>query len=167
MISNKRYCLDTSGLSNPLDNMPEDIPYYQPIWNTVQNKIRQGVFAVNKEIYDELCRLPGSIGSCIGNNKDNLLLEIGGEWDWQNYLNIVEAWRVKHKNVISEYNGNRKGTVGLNDVSIVALAKSLALPLISMESPSYEISVKKVRIPRLCLLEGVVHLTFNELLTRG
>ena len=68
---------------------------------------------------------------------------------------MVEAISIKPKAVISEYNGNRKGTVGLNDVSIVALAKTLKLPLISMESNSFQSSITKVRIPGLCSLEGV------------
>lgn len=74
--------------------------------------------------------------------------------------------RTKHQSIISEYNGNRKGTVGLNDVSIVALAKSLGLPLISMESRSFQSSDKKVRIPGLCDLEGVEHLSFNDFLNK-
>lgn len=166
MIEVKKYCLDTSGLSNPLENMPEDIGLYKPIWNLVKSNIEDGFFAVNDEIYQELCRLPGNIGDCLKNNKHNLLLEIGESWNWQRYIEVVEEMRKKHQNIISEYNGNRKGTVGLNDVSIVALAKSLQLPLISMESRSYEPSGKKIRIPGLCDLEGVEHLTFNDYLTR-
>ena len=67
--------------------------------------------------------------------------------------------------MISEYNGNRKGTVGLNDISIVALAMTLRLPLVSMEKPNvYQPSAKKMRIPDVCKVEGVNHLTFNEFL---
>lgn len=167
MIDRKRYCLDTSGLSNPLDSMPEDIPFYRPIWEIIQNKIRSGLFAVNTEIYEELCRLPGNIGTCINSNKDNLVLEIGGGWNWNRYLEIFEEMRERHRGVISEYNGNIKRTVGINDVSIVALAKCLQLPLISMESASYQNTDKRVRIPGLCRLETVDHWTFNDLLTKG
>src|SRR4051812_29494798 len=138
MIEKKRYCLDTSGLSNPLDSMPENIPIYQPIWELVRTKIESGVFAVNKEIYDELCLLPGQIGACLQNNEDNLLLEVGQNWDWNNYLEHVDRMRTTHHDIISEYNGGRKGTVGLNDVSIVALAKTLGLPVISMEAPNFQ-----------------------------
>jgi hypothetical protein len=77
MIEKKRYCLDTSGLSNPLDSMPENIPIYRPIWQFLGTMIESGIFAVNKEIYDELCLLPGQIGVCLQNNEDNLLLEVG------------------------------------------------------------------------------------------
>lgn len=166
MIEGKKYCLDTSGLSNPLESMPEDILMYQHIWSHVKTQIENNIFAVNEEIYQELCRLPGKIGECLNNNKEKLVLEIGESWNWQRYLEIVEEMRNTHKGVISEYNGNRKGTVGLNDVSIVALAKCLELPLISMESRSYQPSDTKVRIPALCSLEGVEHLTFNDFLGR-
>jgi Domain of unknown function (DUF4411) len=166
MIEGKRYCLDTSGLSNPLENMPEDIVMYQNIWSHVKSHIENGFFAVNEEIYQELCRLPGSIGDCLRNNKDSLVLEVGENWNWQGYLEIVEKMRNRHSSKISEYNGNRKGTVGLNDVSIVALAKYLRLPLISMESRSYQPSENKIRIPALCDLEDVHHLTFNDYLVR-
>jgi len=71
MIEKKRYCLDTSGLSNPLDSMPENIAYFQGIWALVKSKIEGGVFAVNKEIFDELCLLPGSIGQCLIDNVDS------------------------------------------------------------------------------------------------
>lgn len=167
MIERKRYCLDTSGLSNPLESMPETIAIYQPIWNHIKSQIESGIFAVNDEIYQELCYLPGQIGDCLKNNKDNIVLELGESWDWQRYLDIIEEMRVKHKDVIAEYNGNRKGTAGLNDVSIVALAKSLGIPLISMEAKTFQTSATKIRIPGLCALEEVEHLDFNDFLRTG
>lgn len=67
--------------------------------------------------------------------------------------------------MISEYNGNRKSTAGLNDISIIALAMTLGLPLISMETQNvYQPSQKKMRIPDVCAAEGVLHLTFNDFL---
>ena len=155
--------MDTSGISNPLDSMPESKAIYQPIWKHIREMIEGGFFAVNVEIYEELCRLPGNIGECLRNNKDKLVLEIGEDWNWIRYLEIFEEMRVRHKDVISEYNGNRKGTVGLVDVSIVALGKSLGLPVVSMEAVSFQPSDKKVRIPSLCDRENVAHLTFNDL----
>jgi hypothetical protein len=167
VLANKKYCLDTSGVSNPLESMPEDIIMYNGIWTLVKDRIQNGAFAVNTEIYDELCRLDGNVGDCIRDNKDALILEVGQtEWDWKSYLQIVEEMRTKHQKVISEYNHNRKGTVGLNDVSIVALAKSLALPMISMESISFQSSDLRIRILRLCSLEEVEHLNFNDMLKR-
>jgi hypothetical protein len=143
--------------------MPEDI--YSNLWSKISTKISLGNFAVNKEIYDELLHLPGLIGECIKGNRSSLLLEVGDEhWNWEKYLAHVERMRITYKPVISEYNGNRKGTVGLNDVSIIALAICLNLPLVSMESPAFQRSETKIRIPGLCDLEGVQHLDFNQFL---
>lgn len=148
--------------------MPESIPVFQQhIWQPIHKHIESGIFAVNQEIYEELCRLPGNIGTCLNNNKEKLVLEVGEDWDWQAYLATVEDMRVRYKSVISEYNSNRKGTVGLNDVAIVALAKTLKLPLINMEAKSFQTSDTKIRIPGLCRLEGVEPLEFNDFLTRG
>jgi hypothetical protein len=159
----KIYCLDTSGLSNPLENMPEDI--FPILWSKICTEIENGKFASNKEIYDELTYLNGTVGECIKRCKSNLILEIGeADWDWENYLVHVERMRVEYKSYISEYNGNRNSTVGLNDVSIVALAKSLGLPIVSMETLAFQPSPKRMRIPRLCTLENVQHITFNDLL---
>jgi len=143
--------------------MPEDI--FPILWSRICAEIENGKFAANLEIYDELTHLSGSVGECIKRCKSNLVLEIGeGDWDWSDYLSHVERMRVQHKSFISEYNGNRKFTVGLNDVSIVALAKSLGLPVVSMESVSFQASQVKMRIPQLCAIEDVQHMTFNDLL---
>lgn len=166
MIERKRYCLDTSGLSNPLETMPETIGMYSGIWIHVRSQIENGIFAVNPEIYEELCRLRGQTGTCLQNNRDALVLEIGENWNWQGYLDIFDEMRITHQSVISEYNNNRRGTVGVNDVSIVALGKCLELPVISMESMSFQPSATKIRIPKLCELEHVEHLSFNDFLTR-
>jgi len=37
---------------------------------------------------------------------------------------------------------------------------------VSMETISYQPSTKNVRIPQLCKIEGVQHLTFNDLLRK-
>lgn len=73
--------------------------------------------------------------------------------------------RSDYEGVISEYNGNRKATVGLNDISIIAMAKTLNLPIISMEKPNlFQPSQTKMRIPDVCLKEHVTHLSFNDFL---
>ena len=54
----------------------------------------------------------------------------------------------------------------MNDISIVALAKTLDVPLVSMETKSGKDAVKRRKIPDVCLLEGVEHLDFNEFLRR-
>jgi Domain of unknown function (DUF4411) len=165
-VSNvKKYCLDTSGLSHPLQTMPEDV--HTTLWSRIEALITSGIFAVTTEIYDELKCLSGSIGECIELNSKNMVLEVGDtNWDWNNYLTHNGLLTTAHKSVISEYNNNRKATVGSKDVSIVALAKSLNLPVISMESKSFQTSLTKIRIPGLCKIEDVEHLDFNEFLRK-
>jgi hypothetical protein len=161
----KAYCLDTSGISSPLEFMPEDI--HLSIWAGVAALIAAGTFAVTVEIYDELTHLPGPIGDCIKANQDNLQLEIEEEsWDWKTYLGHYEEMNIKYENVISEYNENRKNTVGLKDLTIIALAKTLNLPVISSEKKlnTVQDSVKRQKIPDICDKEGVVHMSFNDLL---
>jgi hypothetical protein len=76
--------------------------------------------------------------------------------------------RVTYKDVISEYNGNRKNTVCLNDLSIIALAKTLRLPVISSEKKlqTAQDSRKRQKIPDICDLEAVPHMSFNEFLRK-
>jgi hypothetical protein len=124
---------------------------------------------VTTEIYEELELLPGSIGQCIKNNKANLHLEIEDEeWDWQTYLGHVERMRVAYADVISENNGNRKNTIGFNDLSIIALAKTLGLPVVSSEKKLHgeQDSQKRQKIPDICDREGIPHMTFNDLLRK-
>ena len=122
-----RYCLDTSGLSNPLENMPEDI--HSTLWARVRKAIEDGVFCWNTEILDELGSLPGTLGECIAAHGKTWCLEVGDDgWPWQAYIDHVKRLQVTYRPFISEYNGNRKGTVGLNDISIIALAMTLKPP---------------------------------------
>src|SRR4029079_15831728 len=102
--------------------MPEDI--HGTLWTKVAKVVEAEKFAVTAEIYDELVHLPGSVGEYIKHNKAKLQLEIEeSNWDWKTYLTHVERMRIKYAAVISEYNGNRKNTIGLNDLSIIALGK--------------------------------------------
>jgi hypothetical protein len=161
----KKYCLDTSGLSTPLEFMPEDI--HEAMWAKVAALVTSGTFAATVEIYEELKHLPGRIGECIKANDAALQMELEEEhWDWQTYLTHYEAMKIKHAAVISEYNGNRKGTIGLKDLTIIALAKTLGLPVISSEKKTNigQDSDKRQKIPDICDKEGVKHLDFNDLL---
>jgi hypothetical protein len=161
----KAYCLDTSGLSTPLEFMPEDI--HTSIWANVAVLVAAGKFAVTSEIYEELCHLPGPIGDCIKANETKLQLEIEEEtWDWKTYVAHYEEMKAKYESVVSEYNGNRKNTVGLKDLTIVALAKTLKLPVVSSEKrlSTMQDSDKRQKIPDICDKEGVTHMSFNELL---
>lgn len=159
-----KYCLDTSGFSNPLLDLPEDI--HVTLWAKVRARVQTGVFCWNGEIAKELKSIYGEIGTCLQGCNGACCLEIGsGSWPWEAYLKEVERLRVAYRDYISEYNAGRKNTVGLTDVSIVALGKVLGLPVMSMEKPSRnETSLTKMRIPDLCGREGVQHLTFNGFL---
>ena len=86
-----------------------------------------------------------------------MIYEIGHpHWNWRGYVDHFNRMKVSYKAFISEYNGNRKNTVDTDDVSIVALAKTLGLPVVSMEAfDRGEVSAKKMRIPRLCECENV------------
>ncbi len=44
----KAYCLDTSGVSNPLEFMPEDI--HTSIWAAIAKLVTDGKFAVTTDI---------------------------------------------------------------------------------------------------------------------
>lgn len=158
-----KYCLDTSALSNPFMDLPEDI--YVTLWQQMEEELDAGIFCWNVEIAEELKGIYGHLGETLKACDSHCCLEVGtDDWPWETYLQNFEALRQKYAGYISEYNGNRKGTIGLNDLSIIALAKTLELPLVSMESTSYQTSDKKIRIPGVCQNEGIPHLDFNDFL---
>jgi hypothetical protein len=158
-----KYCLDTSGFSNPLETLPDDI--HVTMWTKVRAVVDAGEICFNAEIHGELGSINGQVGVCLMACADKCLYEVGDDnWPWQDYLANYEALKEKYKAIISEFHGNRKGTAGLNDISIIALAKTLKLPIISMEAPMGQVSETKKRIPEICQMEGVPHLTFNEFL---
>ena len=161
----KKYCLDTSGLSNPLEHMPEDI--HVTLWHRVADVIQGGHMSATAEIYEELTHINGKIGSCLKSRKDDIMLDVGdGRWDWNSYLAHAKRMAVAHRKFISEYNGNRKGTVGLIDLSIIAMGKAMSLPVVSMENLIKPPIGSCLRIPNVCKLESVEHLTFSEFLRK-
>jgi hypothetical protein len=159
----KKYCFDTSGISAALLARPEDIDDW--VWKLVRELIEAGSIAVTVEIYDEMVHVPGQIGDCIRNHRDELVLEIGdSRWNWSRYVSIVRAMQLAHRSYISENIGGSPKTVGLNDISIIALAKALNLPLVSMERMIIGPNTKNQRIPNVCQHEGVQHFDFNDFL---
>jgi hypothetical protein len=147
--------------------MPEDI--HTALWSSVAKLIEGGKFAVTTEIFEELEHLPGLIGDCVKKNKATLHLEIEDqEWDWETYLGHIERMRGTYAGVISKNNGNRKNTIGFNDLSIIAFAKTLGLPVISSEKKLHgeQDSKKRQKIPDICDREDVLHMTFNDLLRK-
>ncbi len=158
-----KYCLDTSGLSNPYVNMPEAV--YPTVWNPIYSLIQSNLLCWNEEIDAELQLIQGKLHSVLKNASKQCCYKIDDTtWAWQSYLNTYKTWDAKYYAYISEYNNNRKNTIGKNDISIVALSKTLNLPLISMEVPVSVDAKKRLHIPDLCSKEGIKHLTFNELL---
>ena len=159
----KKYCLDTSGLSNPLESMPEDI--HASLWAEVRARIATGSLAVTGEIYAEMEHIQGEMGDCIRENEVNLLLEVNdSSWPFENYIEQAARMQVEYANFIRENVGNKKGTVGLNDISIIALAKTLSLPVVSMEKRKAHQSGKLRQIPDICDAEKIPHMTFNDFL---
>lgn len=159
-----KYCLDTSGISNPILDMPQDI--YISLWNKVKSKLEDGVFCWNVEIDEELKSVFGDVGDCLKACRSSCCFEVGmGDWPWNEYISLVNDWKDTYNQFISEYNGNRKKTMSLNDLSIVALAGSLGLPVVSMEKRNAgPESSTRLRIPDLCDRVYVRHLSFNEFL---
>ena len=161
----KKYCIDMSGISTPVERMPADI--YGSVWDRVIPVLASGVIGVTIEIYNEMVHIPGPVGDCIRECKAQLVLEVEqGDWDWQSYLNHVVQMQRKYEEIISEFNGGRRNTVGLNDISIIALGKTLGIPVVSMEALPAQISQKRKRIPEVCNIEGVLHYDFNEFLRK-
>ena len=161
----KKYCFDMSGISNPLENIPADI--HTSFWNQVSDYLSSGKVAVTKEIYDEMVHIPGPVGEVIRKNEASLLLEVGQDgWDWEAYVQHVAELQEKYESVISEYNGDRKNTICLNDVSIIALGKALGVPVVSMEASAVQVSNTKKRIPEVCGLEDVLHYDFSDFLRK-
>jgi hypothetical protein len=145
--------------------MPEDI--HPTLWTRIEHLIVSGRFAVTREAYDELSHLGGSIGECLQRQAAAILMEIGEEgWNWQAYIQHNVRMQHAHEPFISEYNGGRKTTVCLTDISTIALAKTLRLPVISMECTAGPGAQRRKHIPDICQLERVEHMTFNDLLHR-
>ena len=72
--------------------------------------------------------------------------------------------RKAHEDWIADYTMKSPAkTIGLKDLTAVALARSLKLPLVSSESSAGD-SHKHKRIPDICALENVVPYSFNEFL---
>lgn len=160
-----RYCLDTSWITNPLLENPPDV--HATLWSRIIDLIDSGAFCWNTEIWEEMngsisdVKVAASLDAC---HKDKGCYEVlQDHWDWQSYTQRYEAMKVAYKPYISELNNNRKSTVGLNDCSIVCLAKTLGLPVASMESPPGQPSQTRMRIPELCRRENVKHFNLTEL----
>lgn len=109
-----------------------------------------------------MVHIVGTVGECIKESESELLLEVGeGDWDHATYTAEAARMQVDYAAFIAENTG-RAGTVGLNDISIIALAKTLNLPVVSMESAVNNDASQKRRIPDICKLEGIKHMYFSD-----
>jgi hypothetical protein len=155
-----KYCIDTSGLSHPYEEIPEDI--HESLWARVRKTIVDGNVAVTPEIFDEVVHIDGGLGKFLDKHKALIIFEIEkGKWDWPSYVKHISRMQHDHRDFIREYCGGSPKTVCLNDISIIALAKTLHVPVVSMEKPVDKTS-KKRHIPDICIVENVVHLTFSD-----
>lgn len=159
----KRYCLDMSGFSKPMQDMPEDI--YETLWSGLCERVALGHFAVTEEVYEELTHLTGSVGQCIADHKAELVLELNaGDWDWTAYLQHYNALYPKYEGFIAGTGGS-KASLSVPDLSIVLLGKTLALPVVSSEvACAHQVGTRSRKIPDVCQAENVQHMTFNDLL---
>jgi len=158
-----KYCFDTSGLSTPYEQMPEDI--HESMWNDIKQFIADGHAAVTREIFDEMIMIDGGLGDFVRASQDLILYEVGSDdWSWETYLVHVTRMQDDYKSYISEFIGGSKKTVCLNDLSIIALAKTLDVPVLSMEAKVTDESALKRRIPNICDYEDVMHVTISDFL---
>jgi len=98
----KRYCFDTSGITNPLHTVPEDI--YPTLWGQIARLIEAGDIAVTTEIYSELNgTIRSPIGDVIDSHSSSLVLEVA-QGDWDSSAFVREASRIiqRFKPFISE-----------------------------------------------------------------
>lgn len=143
--------------------MPEDI--HESMWNDIKQFIEDGHVAVTLEIFEEMILIDGGLGDFIASCKDAILFEVGADhWDWQTYIKHAQRMQTDYEPYISEFSGGTKKTIGLNDLSIIALAKTLAVPVLNMESKVVGASPNKRRIPNICEKEGILSVTINEFL---
>lgn len=162
----KKYCFDTSGFTNPLHDVPEDI--HATFWERLADVVKSGAIAVTPEIYGEL---KGTIwspfGKVIDTNAKSLVLEIGDvTWNYTAYIAESARMQQVYASFISENLPNHPdNTICLNDLTVVCLAKAMNIPLVGMETTTGN-SLKYKRIPDICTLEQIQHLTFNEFLRK-
>lgn len=92
-------------------------------------------------------------------------MEVGdASWDSLTYIKHYKRMQLQYHAHLSEYaHGGSKKTIGLKDLTIISLAKTLGLPVVSMEVTALASPTKR-RIPDICAAENVLHHTFNDFL---
>ena len=163
----KRFCFDNSGFTNPHVRMPEKVGVYRTLWGHMIDFVAAGHIATTQEVYDEMCHVPDDFGECIRENRSALVLEVGeGDWNFDGYIRHYRRMAKAYEAHLSEYTRmSAADTICLTDMTVIALAKTLDLPVVSEESSAAQSPIKR-RIPDICLAEGVPHLYFNDFLER-
>jgi len=138
---------------------------FRPMWTSLIEFVSSGAVATTTELYDEMCRITGSFGDTVRISRNELVMEVDDPaWNGVAYIRNYERMCIEHRQFISEYTHmSSKETISLNDMTIVALAKTLKLPVVSSESSSGNSPTKR-RIPDMCKMENVLHRTFVEFL---
>lgn len=105
-----KYCLDMSGLSNPAQQMPQDI--HTSLWAQIGALIVASTFATTAEVYEELTHIRPPIGECIAANQAALVFEVGSDhWNWKTYISHTKRMQREYERFISERNNNREHTI--------------------------------------------------------
>jgi hypothetical protein len=159
----KKYCLDMSGFSNPIQSLPDDI--HVSLWTQICDRVRRGDFATTTEVYEELTHITGTVGQCLKDHMAEIRLEVGsGDWSHELYISNFQKLHPKYQKFITGTGGS-KASLSMADFSIVVLGKTLALPVVSMEiACGHNLHTKSCKIPDVCMAEGVLHMTFNDFL---
>ncbi len=128
--------------------MPEDVKMFQPMWSSLNAFVRSGAVATTTELYDEMYKITGRFGTCVKQCRADLVLEVDDPtWNGVGYIRQYERMCTEHRQFISEYTHmSSKETISLNDMTVIALAKTLKLPVVSSESSSGNSPFKR-RIP--------------------
>ena len=143
--------------------MPQDI--HTSLWGQIEALVADGAFGTTAEVFEELAHIPAPFGECIKANHAALVFEVGGDhWNWKSYIAHTKRMQQAYESFISERNNNREHTVNLNDLSVIALGKTLALPVVSMEARKGVNAIKRRGIPDICDAEGIQHMDFSDLL---
>jgi len=105
------------------------------------------------------------VGQCLKDHMAEIRLEVGsGRWNYNDYIGNFKALHPRYEKFIAGTGGS-KASLSMADFSIVILAKTLALPVISMETAcAHNLHTKSCKIPDVCAAEGVLHMTFNDFL---
>ncbi len=146
--------------------MPPDI--HKSMWASIVGLIKGGIIAVTPEIYSELLRFDFPMASnFIADHEKELLLDFEtSSWEWSSYVSHLASMLEKYHDYLSENQRFSRKTVCENDLTTIALAKSMNLPLVSMESKIDPKAILKLHIPDVCEREHVEHLWLNDFLRK-